>query len=141
MSKHEHCNVATPFVTKFYTMNERPSDALWLEFGRWLKQQRDDAGLSQAGAAARAGIDRQQWYRIEAGKSGTKRDTVIAIANALSLNYNDVLQRAGFSSGDEFDDGLYDGLDELSPDMRELAKQQIRGIIDSLVAADKARKK
>lgn len=117
MSKHEHCNVATRIVTNTYTMNARPSDALWFEFGRWIKEQRDEARLSQAGAAGRAGIDRQQWYRIEAGKSGTKRDTAIAIARALSLPTTEVLIRAGFNALDEDEDNRTYSFD-LADDVR-----------------------
>lgn len=98
MSKHVHCNVATPFDTSILLMQNRPSDTLWLEFGAWIKEHREKHHLSQAGAAQRAAIDRQQWYRIESGKSGTKRDTVIAIANAVSADVGEALRRAGFSN-------------------------------------------
>ncbi len=81
-------------------MQNRPSNTLWSEFGAWIKELREGQRLSQAGAAHRAGIDRQQWYRIESGKSGTRRDTVIAMANAVSADVGEALKRAGFSLAD-----------------------------------------
>lgn len=66
-----HCNVATRFGTY-----KGVAENVWREFGSWLRSQREAARLSQSGAAQRAEIDRQQWYRIENGLSGTKRETV-----------------------------------------------------------------
>jgi DNA-binding XRE family transcriptional regulator len=53
--------------------------------------------MSQATAARRAGIDRQQWYRIESGRSGTRRGTVISIANAIAADATEALTRAGYA--------------------------------------------
>ncbi|MGE3953536.1 MAG: helix-turn-helix domain-containing protein [Pyrinomonadaceae bacterium] len=74
-------------------------DDLWQDFGAWLRSKREELNLSQSGAANRAGIDRQQWYRLENGLSGTRRDTVIAIAKALSLDPEEALDRSGFGTG------------------------------------------
>jgi DNA-binding XRE family transcriptional regulator len=83
MSKQVHCNVTTFIGTTVLLMKNGSSDTLWREFGAWVRENRELRHLSQAGAAQRAGIDRQQWYRIEAGKSGTRRDTVTQIARAI----------------------------------------------------------
>lgn len=112
------------------------SDSLKRTFGAWLKQKREESHFSQGGAAARAGIDRQQWYRIENGLSGTKRDTVVAIAHALSLPVEEALSRAGFASNLEAEDGLFSGLDKLPPEKQKLAKDMIRALIDSLATQD-----
>lgn len=137
MSKHAYCNVATRFVTTLYVMSERPSDSLWLEFGQWLKQQRENARLSQGKAASRAGIDRQQWYRIESGKSGTKRDTVISIATALDLSVQEALRRAGFGSLEEpEEEGFYSGFKNLPPEKKALARRQLKAIIEALAAEE-----
>jgi transcriptional regulator with XRE-family HTH domain len=132
MSKQVSRNVATSFVTIVSQM--KPSDQLWKDFGGWIRKQREDQHLSQSGVASRAGIDRQQVYRIEAGISGTKRDTVIAIATALSLNKDETLKRAGFAGAFSTDDpeGFYAGLSKLSPDAQRIAKRQIKAIIDAL---------
>jgi transcriptional regulator with XRE-family HTH domain len=79
-------------------VEKKPSEQLWVEFGAWIRDERESRRLSQGGAASRAGIDRQQWYRIESGKSGTRRDTVIAIAHALSVDEDEALKKAGFDS-------------------------------------------
>lgn len=113
-------------------MKNGSSSSLWRDFGSWVREHREKARWSQAGAAQRAGIDRQQWYRIESGKSGTKRDTVLQIAKAISVDPDEALKRAGFSTLDANDDGLFSGLNRLSPDMQRLARRQIRAIIESL---------
>ena len=113
------------------------SESLKRSFGRWLKEKREETHFSQGGAAQRAGIDRQQWYRIENGLSGTKRDTVIAIARALSLPADEALARSGFASTQaETEEGLFSGIDKLTPERQKLAKKQIRAIIDSLVDSE-----
>jgi len=135
MSKQVYCNGATSFVTPKIQMQKNNTEQMWFEFGSWIKSIREAARLSQAGAANRAGIDRQQWYRIENGLSGSKRETVIAMAKAVSVNIDEALTRAGFAAIDEPEhdpEGLYHGLDKLSPEMRKLAIKQVRGIMDAL---------
>lgn len=112
------------------------SQAVNRSFGSWLKLKREESHLSQGGAAQRAGIDRQQWYRIENGLSGTKRDTVIAIAGALSLSVDEALSMAGFAGPTAAENGLFSGIEKLSPAMQALAKKQIRAIIESLSEQD-----
>lgn len=112
-------------------MDAKPSDIIKKEFGQFLKERRDTLHLTQGGVAAKAGLDRQQYYRIENGLSGTKRDTVIALAEALKLSAREALEKAGFAAEAE-PNGLYSGLEKLSPERQELAKRQIKAIIDSL---------
>lgn len=96
----------------------------------------------------RAGIDRQQWYRIENGKSGTKRDTVIAIAKAISVDLDEAFRRAGYAANPkrptnaaEFLEALeamgieqfqrFEGApDNLTPDEYEQLLQSVRLAID-----------
>lgn len=78
-------------------MSHRKKEQIWKDFGSWVKSTREAIGISQAGAARRAEIDRQQWYRIEAGKSGTKRETAIRIAQALSADTDEALRLAGYA--------------------------------------------
>lgn len=75
-----------------------PKTEPWATFGAWIKETREKQKLSQAGAAERAELDRQQWYRIENGVSGTRRETVIRMARALSADPDEALQLAGFAS-------------------------------------------
>jgi transcriptional regulator with XRE-family HTH domain len=104
MSKQVSMNVATSFVTIVSLMKTRPSEQLWKAFGEWIKDIRENQRhLSQDGVADRAGLDRQTIYRLEAGKSGTRRETVIAIANALSVDPNLALKKAGFGNPDASD--------------------------------------
>jgi transcriptional regulator with XRE-family HTH domain len=68
------------------------------EFGAWLRERRKQLGMSQGDAAKRAGISRQQWLRIEAAESGTRRETIPGIAFALSVPVAEAMERAGYSA-------------------------------------------
>src|ERR1700712_3444099 len=82
-----HCKATNTFVTICTTMpkTKKSSEELNIEFGRWLKLQRNAAGLTQGIIAANAPIDRVHLARIESGESGTKRDTVISIIEVINL--------------------------------------------------------
>jgi transcriptional regulator with XRE-family HTH domain len=69
----------------------------WEQFGSWLRKMRRDADLTQAQVAKRAGIHEVQVARIEKGESGTKRETVIQLAQAIGVDVGDALMNAGFS--------------------------------------------
>lgn len=81
-------------------MRKGDLDSIWPMFGAWIKEKRESLKprVSQNAIAKKVGIDRQQYYRIESGKSGTRRETVLAIADALSLDKAEALNRAGFSA-------------------------------------------
>jgi transcriptional regulator with XRE-family HTH domain len=66
-------------------------------FGQYIKLKREERGFSQEGAANKAEMDRQQWYRIENGKSGTKRETVIKMAKAIDADVDEALTLAGYA--------------------------------------------
>lgn len=71
---------------------------LWRGFGQYLKQVRERLNYSQEGIAQKVGLTRQQWNRLENGLSGTKRETVIKIAERLNLNEVELLNKAGFDA-------------------------------------------
>jgi transcriptional regulator with XRE-family HTH domain len=66
----------------------------WRTFGDKIRARRTDLGLTQVEVATRAGMERQQWNRIERGAS-TKRPTLLRIAYALELPDAEVLSWAG----------------------------------------------
>jgi transcriptional regulator with XRE-family HTH domain len=69
----------------------------WRRFGRYVRTYREDnAGLSQTEAAKLAEMTRQQWNRIEKGTSGSKRPSIIKIAEALNGEPRLFLAQAGF---------------------------------------------
>ena len=78
----------------------------WRVFGDWLKIKREEAKLSQDGLAYLVGVDRQTIYRLENALSGTKRETVIAIAKALNANEEEALRKAGFAPQEEIDSDI-----------------------------------
>jgi DNA-binding XRE family transcriptional regulator len=68
----------------------------WEAFGRWVAKKRKAKGLTQGQAASLIDADRQTWYRIEKGWA-TKRQTVVAVANALEASVTEALTLAGFA--------------------------------------------
>jgi len=109
------------------------SKQMWRDFGAWIREQREKLNFSQGGVADKVGVDRQTIYRIEAGQSGTKRDTVIAIAEALRLNVDEALIRSGFATAayDVMDPGFFSGLEKLSPEHRQAVRRAMQAMIDS----------
>jgi DNA-binding XRE family transcriptional regulator len=69
----------------------------WKRFGRYVRTYREDeAKMSQTDAARSAQMTRQQWNRIEMGVSGSKRTTIIKIAETLKADPVLFLNQAGF---------------------------------------------
>ena len=119
----DSCNVASMFATNNVTMSITQQRRL---FGQFIKESREEKGFSQEGAANKAEMDRQQWYRIENGRSGTKRETVIKMANAVDADVDKALTLAGFAPEssrvlpEELQIMDYDGFD--AGDLKDIAE-------------------
>ena len=74
-------------------------------FGFWFKQQRVKAHKTQSFVAAKTGLHTKHICRIEHGKSGVKRETVISLAKAIAIDENEALKFAGFGIN-LIDDGM-----------------------------------
>ena len=72
------------------------TDDLRKNFGFWFKQQRVKAHKTQSFVAAKTGLHTKHICRIEHGKSGVKRETVISLAKAIAIDENEALKFAGF---------------------------------------------
>lgn len=94
-----HCNVMLENPTMFVV--PLLPHKHWETFGSWLRKMRRAADLSQAEVARRAHISENQVARIEKGESGTRRETVIALARAIGINLADALKQAGYALPDE----------------------------------------
>lgn len=110
MQQQVACNDTERIVTFIATLETELHN--YKTFGEWVKKHREEAGLSQEGAADKAGISRFQWIRIENGQSGTKRSTVLKIAKVFKGKEDEALKLAGFSSADESIELNLTGLDE-----------------------------
>lgn len=65
-------------------------------FGAWLKRERKRAGLTQQELADAASIDNTTVSHLEAGRIGSVGEpTLLAFADALELDYDETLLRAG----------------------------------------------
>lgn len=77
----------------------------WVEFGRWLVEQREERGLRRRDAARRAKISEALWRDLETGRKeaiggirllpNPSHDVLERVASALELPVEDVLARVG----------------------------------------------
>ena len=77
----------------------------WVEFGRWLVEQREERGLRRREAARRAKISEALWRDLETGRKeaiggirllpNPSQDVLERVAAALELPVEDVLARVG----------------------------------------------
>ena len=104
------CNVRLGYPTINVMPNnilpKAAKDPRWVQFGAWLRRMRKMSDLTQKAVADAAGIHEVQLARIEKGESGTKRETVIAIARAIGLDEETALNQSGYASIDPTAGGL-----------------------------------
>lgn len=110
MQQQVACNATERIVTFIATLETDLHN--YKTFGDWVKKHREDVGLSQEGAADKAGISRFQWIRIENGQSGTKRSTVLKMAKVVKGKEDEALKLAGFASAEETVEFNLSGLDK-----------------------------
>ena len=77
----------------------------WVEFGRWLVEQREQRGLRRRDAARRAKVPETLWRDLETGRKeaiggirllpNPSPDVLERVAGALELPVEDVLARIG----------------------------------------------
>ena len=77
----------------------------WVEFGRWLAEQREQRGLRRRDAARRAKVSEALWRDLETGRKeaigairllpNPSADVLERVAAALELPMEDVLARIG----------------------------------------------
>lgn len=77
----------------------------WVEFGRWLVEQREERGLRRRDAARRAKVSEATWRDLETGRKeavggirllpNPSRDVLERVAGALELPVEDLLARTG----------------------------------------------
>jgi len=77
----------------------------WVEFGRWLAEQREQRGLRRRDAARRAKVSESLWRDLETGRKeaigairllpNPSADVLERVAKALEVPVEDVLARIG----------------------------------------------
>ncbi len=77
----------------------------WVEFGRWLAEQREQRGLRRRDAARRAKVSETLWRDLETGRKeaigairllpNPSADVLERVAAALEVPVEDVLSRIG----------------------------------------------
>ncbi len=122
----------------------------WVEFGRWLAEQREQRGLRRRDAARRAKVSETLWRDLETGRKeaigairllpNPSADVLERVAAALEVPVEDVLSRigrparrprssatAGSGSSPSDDDGSL-----LSVKLRRLSERD-RALVERLV--------
>lgn len=61
-------------------------------FGSWFQKEREKRGISQKYVAGKVDLSVTQLSRIENGDSGTRRDTVIQLANTIGADEDEALR-------------------------------------------------
>lgn len=67
---------------------------LQAQFGKTVREARQNAGLTQAGLADLADLTQQYIARIEAGQINPTLATMVAVARVLHLDVGDMLRQA-----------------------------------------------
>jgi transcriptional regulator with XRE-family HTH domain len=104
--------------------NSKSSAVLQREFGRWLRQQRESRGIRQKFVAEKSSITVTQLSRIENGQSGTRRDTVIHLAQIIGIDESEALRHFAPESFTQIPEEL-----ENIP-FSEFNKQELKEIAD-----------
>ena len=89
MQHQVNCNATDNLVTFIDTLSN--TNLKLKQLGSWVKKHREKMNYSQETAAEKSGISRYQWIRIENGQSGTKRETILAIAKQLEADETEAL--------------------------------------------------
>lgn len=153
MSQQVYCNVATLNVTipSIVTKTDLRIKKLRLQLGKLIRESREAKKFSQDGLAKLVDMERQQIYRIENGLSGTTKETLLSIADALDMKADKLL---ALSAGIEEDNQseirkprnvaeFYDRLDEMglgikfdggSKSLEGLDADDLQDLLDSIQA-------
>ncbi|HEY5026314.1 MAG TPA: helix-turn-helix domain-containing protein [Acidimicrobiales bacterium] len=121
----------------------------WVEFGRWLAEQREQRGLRRRDAARRAKVPETLWRDLETGRKeaigairllpNPSADVLERVAGALEVPIEDVLARIGRptrprSSTDAAASKTEDDGSILGVKLRRLSKRD-RALVEHLVDA------
>ena len=101
------------------------------EFGRWMQAERESKGIMQKFVADKINITVTQLSRIENGKSGTERDTVILWARAVGVDENEALRRFKPENSNEETHDVLDGVKIIFQDGKGLTKKQQQEILNA----------
>lgn len=117
-----------------------------MSFGEWLRKNLNSSGLSNSELARRVEISstyignlvRDYSPNMTSHRAPRPSEAVVEkIAKALGRPLNEARLAAGYAPlGEETMEGLFSGYESLPDRRKELAKRQIRAIIDSLAAQD-----
>ncbi len=118
-----------------------------MSFGKWLRARRKHRGLSQerlaelitahghkVSSGSVSNIEREYDRTVDGLPTKPRRAFVEIAAIVLDEDPNEALLLAGYSPKDDqvTPNGFFKGIERLTPERQELARRQIRAIIDSL---------
>lgn len=137
-------------ITCQITSEVKMNTPIWETFGPWLQAERNRAKVSQEEVARRVGINVVQLSRIENGHSGSKRETVMAIVEAVNdlsksryqIDLDEAMKRAGYASPSK--DEIFNVMDKarisfldnsFTPDEKERLLDMMRTLVAGAIAA------
>lgn len=82
-------------------------------FGEWLRKRIDEKGMTISAVARMSGYSREHLYKLMAGDSGTKIETVDALAKAIGI------------SSKEAREAWYSSIDESAPPLTEILVKDV----------------
>ena len=109
-------------------------------FGKWFKPIVEATDLKKKAIAEKAGIDPVSFSRILNGEHGTAKQTAIDLINAVNeLAVRQVADMetglrliAGIEPPDDEIAGIFRDLNNLPPERKRIAKQQMKAIVDAM---------
>lgn len=104
------------------------------ELGKWMQQERESRGIAQKFVAKKIGITETQLSRIENGKSGTERDTVINWARVVGVDENEALRKfkPENSIGNDSHE-ILEGIQIVFQNGQKLSKKKQQELIDAAI--------
>jgi transcriptional regulator with XRE-family HTH domain len=122
-----------------FLMKSQRDGARWPVFGAWVREHRLRLKKTQKEIAKEAGITDVQLSRIENGESGTRHETILALAGALHADVGECYRMAGFTApgGDAvpIDEELAQIVKSIPESMRPRFLRAVRTMAEMLTVA------
>ena len=102
-------------------------------FGEWVREQRSKQRLTEAECAQRAGMKRQNWYRLEKTAGRPQLGTVEAVARALEIPLEYAMSAAGyptFPNADEASVRLAHRLNRILEELPDSDRSKVEELLE-----------
>lgn len=114
-------------------MGSRASSQELISLGRYIREHRQKAGMSQEALAEKAGISPNTVSRIEGGLTASSVETFRKLAQALNLADGGLLRREvsqDWKNGDTVD--IFSRVSRMEQREREIVMRTVKVLVDML---------